>query len=45
MMFRVNGKELQTLSRVRLVEAEALLKLGHADGAYYLAGYAVEFAL
>jgi HEPN domain-containing protein len=45
MMFRVNRNELQTLSRVRLVEAEALLKLGHADGAYYLAGYAVEFAL
>jgi HEPN domain-containing protein len=30
---------------VRLEEAEALLKLGMPDGAYYLAGYAVECAL
>ena len=33
------------LSRVRAKEAEALLKLGLNDGAYYLAGYAVECAL
>ena len=31
--------------RVRLKEATALLKLGLLDGAYYLAGYAVECAL
>jgi hypothetical protein len=30
---------------VRLAEAEALMNLGHADGAYYLAGYAVECGL
>jgi HEPN domain-containing protein len=36
---------LQSLSRIRLREARALLKLGFNDGAYYLAGYAVECAL
>ncbi|MGA2131184.1 MAG: HEPN domain-containing protein [Bryobacteraceae bacterium] len=30
---------------MRLAEAQALLKTSHADGAYYLAGYAVECAL
>jgi HEPN domain-containing protein len=45
MVFQVNRKELQALSRVRLAEAEALMNLGHADGAYYLAGYAVECGL
>ncbi len=33
------------LSRARLNEAKALLAAGLADGAYYLAGYTVEFAL
>src|ERR1051325_5532807 len=42
---RVDRKDLQQLSRVRLREATALLKLGFFDGAYYLAGYAVECAL
>ena len=33
------------LSAVRLKEAKALLNAGFSDGAYYLAGYAVECAL
>lgn len=41
----MNRKELQDLSTIRLREAKALLGLGHYDGAYYLAGYAVECAL
>jgi HEPN domain-containing protein len=41
----VDRKDLQALSRVRLKEATALLDLGLFDGAYYLAGYAVECAL
>jgi HEPN domain-containing protein len=41
----VERKDLQTLSKIRLLEAEALLRLGFNDGAYYLAGYAVECAL
>ena len=36
---------MQALSRVRAKEAQALLSLGLHDGAYYLAGYAVECAL
>jgi HEPN domain-containing protein len=36
---------LQELSKVRLKEAKALLNLGMSDGAYYLAGYAVECGL
>lgn len=38
-------KDLQTLSRIRVREAKALLSAGLNDGAYYLAGYAVECAL
>jgi HEPN domain-containing protein len=41
----VDRTDLQELSRIRLKEAKALLKAGMADGAYYLAGYAVECAL
>jgi HEPN domain-containing protein len=41
----VNRKDLQELSNVRLKEAKALLGVGLWDGAYYLAGYAVECAL
>jgi hypothetical protein len=41
----VNRRELQTLARVRLAEAKALLSADLPDGAYYLAGYAVECAL
>ena len=45
MCFRMDRNELRTLSRVRLAEAQALLRAGMPDGAYYLAGYAVECAL
>jgi HEPN domain-containing protein len=41
----VDRSELQALSRIRAKEAKALLDLGLYDGAYYLAGYAVECAL
>ena len=37
--------EFQQLALDRLDEAKALLDLGKWDGAYYLAGYAVELAL
>jgi hypothetical protein len=40
----MDRKDLRALSRVRLSEASALLKAGLPDGAYYLAGYAVECA-
>jgi len=41
----VDRKDLQTLSRIRMREAKALLSAGFYDGAYYLGGYAVECAL
>lgn len=41
----VNRKDLQLLARARLAEANTLLDAGLPDGAYYLAGYAVECAL
>jgi len=41
----VDRRDLQALSRVRINEAKGLLSLGMYDGAYYLAGYAVECAL
>ena len=41
----MDRKDFQELSRVRLKEATALLRLGLFDGAYYLAGYSVECAL
>jgi hypothetical protein len=41
----MDRKDLQELSRVRPKEATALLQLELFDGAYYLAGYAVECAL
>ena len=41
----MDRKDLQELSKVRLKESAALLKAGLFDGAYYLAGYAVECAL
>jgi HEPN domain-containing protein len=44
-MVVVNRRELQTLAQVRMAEAKALLKAGFPDGAYYLAGYAVECGL
>ncbi len=45
MMSLVDRKELQSLAKIRLKEATALLQLGFFDGAYYLAGYAVECGL
>ncbi len=41
----MDRRSLQELSRIRLKEAKALQNLGLSDGAYYLAGYAVECAL
>jgi HEPN domain-containing protein len=41
----VNRRDLQVLTRTRLTEAKTLLVAGHPDGAYYLAGYAVECGL
>ena|SRR6185437_16837675 len=41
----MNRRDLQELSRIRLKEANALLKLGLPDGAFYLGGYALECAL
>lgn len=41
----VTRAEFQELAEKRLVEAKLLLDLGKWDGAYYLAGYAVELAL
>ena len=41
----MNRLEFQQLAEVRVREAEALLAVGLWDGAYYLAGYAVECAL
>jgi HEPN domain-containing protein len=40
----VTRADFQALADVRLAEAKALLDLGMWDGAYYLAGYAVEIA-
>lgn len=41
----MDRKDLQSLSRIRAREAKALLDAGLHDGAFYLAGYAVECAL
>jgi HEPN domain-containing protein len=41
----VNRNDLQRLADVRLQEAQALFTAGSFDGAYYLAGYAIECAL
>jgi len=41
----VTRKDLQKLSAIRLREARLLLAANAPDGAYYLAGYAVECAL
>jgi hypothetical protein len=41
----MNRQQLQKLSELRLREARALFAAGLPDGAYYLAGYAVECAL
>ena len=41
----MNRNEFQELAEVRIGEAGVLLAGGKSDGAYYLAGYAVECAL
>lgn len=41
----MNRNDLQELAQVRIGEAELLAAQGRWDGAYYLAGYAVECAL
>lgn len=41
----MNRRDFQELSQIRLKEAKVLLEQGLWDGAYYLAGYAVECAL
>jgi hypothetical protein len=41
----VNRRDFQALTTTRLTEAQVLLDAGMFDGAYYLAGYAVECAL
>lgn len=41
----MNRRDFQELAVVRLAEAQALLAAGRPDGAYYLAGYAIECAL
>ncbi|MDA1312673.1 MAG: HEPN domain-containing protein [Acidobacteria bacterium] len=38
-------KDFQELAEIRLNDARALLRVKRYDGAYYLAGYAVECAL
>ena len=41
----MNRIDFQNISEFRLRESKALLDAGFPDGAYYLAGYAVECAL
>ena len=41
----MNRIDFQRLSELRLQESKALLAAGFPEGAYYLAGYAVECAL
>jgi HEPN domain-containing protein len=41
----MNRIDLQEISELRLRESKALLDAGFPEGAYYLAGYAVECAL
>jgi len=41
----MNRADFQQLAERRLQESKALLNAGFPDGAYYLAGYAVECAL
>ena len=41
----MNKADLEKLVAIRLAEAETLLSAGNFQGAYYLAGYALECAL
>ena len=45
MVSLVTRKDFQELAEIRLADARALLRAKRYDGAYYLAGYAVECAL
>ncbi len=41
----MNRDDFKQIARIRLMEANVLLKNGNFDGAYYLSGYAVECGL
>lgn len=41
----MNRNDFQNLARIRLADAEVLLRMGRFDGAYYLFGLAIECAL
>src|ERR1700722_6518249 len=41
----MNRADFQTLAEIRIAEAQSLFAAGFCDGAYYVAGYAVECAL
>ena len=41
----MNRIDFQQIAELRIQESKALLAAGYLDGAYYLAGYAVECAL
>jgi len=41
----MNRVDFQEIAELRLQESKALLSAGFPDGAYYLAGYAIECAL
>jgi HEPN domain-containing protein len=41
----ISTKELRTISRKRLRDAQVLLRAKRFDGAWYLCGYAIELAL
>jgi len=41
----MNKSDFENLVEIRINEAKALLQAGHFQGAYYLAGYALECAL
>jgi len=41
----MNRTDFQEITGIRLRESKALLAAGFPDGAYYLAGYAIECAL
>jgi HEPN domain-containing protein len=41
----MNRVDFQELAEIRIRESKALLAAGFPDGAYYLAGYAIECAL
>jgi HEPN domain-containing protein len=41
----MNRTEFQQIAEIRFREARSLMDAGFSDGAYYLAGYAVECAL